>query len=710
MKFIHTTNNANNANKTIRKILFIKNQDISDNSKNYLIKNIEQSTITTFYHLNYYFNDYLNNIQNYKDYFNISIKDFIYKDNSLNSDISYTNTRFAITNFSSSPSFSNASTDISLINYVASDFLTLFIDDNSNVRKTLPAKTINKLDLNMQYTICNYIYSYNKLTLDFKNINSYSFNLYDTSTNLVKINDDNLYNDVNSFSTINTFMIKTNNFDVLNANKVNSKIIFDKNNIFLYNVKTLDICSNFYINNPSYKNSSLLNNTLFLSLGKQITGITQYDLYNNTHIFSKSRTSFDISKIFFSKNINTSLLTYANNKYNTLVPSANNLYLLDFTFDYNNTNYNNNNINNVINYNAILFNYIEYKNKKQFDLNLTKIIDFSYINYTSPSNKYYTNNYFINNVNNILTINNTNLNTINYEVMNNALQFKFKDLYYDNTIYKLNSSKILSDLYTFLISYDVRYNYGINFIVSSKLDIFLKNNSTSLGFNNTFPFNNNINGTYYSKINFYSLQVANLFTTTIGSDFENVDCIFIYHDPATETDPSFLYPYNNIEIIKDTEIDTLEKAIVLLPGARTSRTNSTFIPAKNGSNLSRKMIQGLIGLNNVPRLLSIVPYDTNFITGRGFINQYQIDDTCNDYESQINNKINSIKHYSAKDNITNPNNTLINQNFANIVRSSARNRLSQNCIENLRAGSQTQNTSQSLNTPITTPFKMYFRK
>ena len=292
--------------------------------------------------------------------------------------------------------------------------------------------------------------------------------------------------------------------------------------------------------------------------------------------------------------------------------------------------------------------------------------------------------------------------------MNNALRFKFKDLKYDNTIYKLNASDISSNLYSSIISYDVRYNYGKNFIITSKLDILLKNNNNnSFDLCNSYPFNN-IYDNYYSKLNFYSLQVVNIFTTALGSDFENVDCIFVYHDPTTETDPSFLYPYNNIEIIKDTDIDTLEKAIVILPGARTSRTNSTFIPARNGSNLSRKMIQGLIGLNNVPRLLSIVPYDSNVITGRGFVNQYQIEDNCNDYEDQVKNKINSIKHYSAKDNATSSNNTLITENFANIVRSSARNRLSQNCIENLRAG--TTNTNTNINTPIITPFKLFVRK
>lgn len=710
IKFIHDTNNAN------RKILFIKNQDTNDNSKNYLLEDIVLTRSTTFYHLNYYFNKYLNNIQNYKDYFNISIKDYIYKDNSSNVDISFANTNFMIIDFSSNPLFSNTSSDISLINYMPSDFSTLFIDDNSGPYRNLTSDvSISKLNLDLSYSIYNNIHIYNKLTLDFKNVNSYSFALYDASTSQLKIINNINYVNNNSNNSITTFMIKTNNFDILNTIKSNSKIFFDKNNIYLNNVRALDICSNFYINNPNYKNSTRLKNTLFLSLGKQITGITQYDLYNNIHIVSKNSSAFDISKIVFSKNINASLITSNNSVNNILVASVNKDYLLDFTFNYKGTN-NNNNINNALNYNISLFNYIEYKNKKQFDFNLSKIIDFSYID--NNYNKYYTNNNYINNVNNLLTINNKDLSyiiTASYEVMNNSLRFKFKDLNYDNTIYKLNASDILNNLYSSIINYDVRYNYGNYFIATTKLDILLQDNSNSnsnfLDLYKNYPFNYPLIGKYdnsYSRINFYSLQVVNLFILSLGSDFENVDCIFVYHDPATETDPSFLYPYNNIEIKRDTGIDTLEKAIIVLPGARTSTTNSTFIPARNGSNLSRKMIQGLIGMNNVPKLLSIVPYDVNVINGRGFVNQYQIGDICNDEENLIKNKINSIKHYSAKTNATTPNNSLKNMNFANVVRSSARNRLSQKCIENLTAGNTS--TTTSTRAPITTPFKLFVRK
>jgi hypothetical protein len=95
------------------------------------------------------------------------------------------------------------------------------------------------------------------------------------------------------------------------------------------------------------------------------------------------------------------------------------------------------------------------------------------------------------------------------------------------------------------------------------------------------------------------------------------------------------------------------------------------------------MIEGIIGLNNIPKLLSIEPYDPNFINGRGFINQYQIDDVCISTNCEkVDVKQNAIKHESVKNNRIYSSNSLKKQNFANIVKSNSRNRLSQECINN----------------------------
>jgi hypothetical protein len=709
IKFIHDDISTNTSISKHSKILFIANQDISDNTKNYLLDNNNNSNgIDNIFHLNYYFN-----LTSKQDYFNIKLTDFVIGTNNTN--ILVSTNKFKIIDFSSTPIYSNTTNNRSLINYNAYDFGTLFTGISNETISTTDI-SISKLYLNTAYDIYNNIYSYNKLTFDFKNINTYKFSLYD-STGISPI-----YINTNSeVYVLNTFMIKTNNFKMLNKSRANSTIIFQKNNIFLNNVKAIDIYSNFYQKNPNY--SKLIGpsiNTIFLSLGKQITGITQRDLYRHTHIFSKSDTYFDISKIVFKKDINSSIITSANTTYNTLIPSLSNLYLLDFAFFYKNANnviYNPINYNNAINYNNILFNNFEYRNSKVFDFNSSKLIDFSYISSTNDLVNYYSNNNYINNLNNLLRINNKDIpTTISYELLNSAIRFKSKNIRYQESLYNFeNYKEINTNLLTNIIRYDMRYNYGTTFYLSLNLDILLDNKSLDLC-SNSYPFSYSDNVLYYSKLNFYSLEVINLITTTTGSDFENVDCIFIYHDPATETDPRFLYPNNNIEIVRNSAIDTLEKAIILLPGLNNSRVNNTFIPSRNGSNLSRKMIQGLIGLNNVPKLLSIVPYNTNSIIGRGFINQYQIDqDTCNNYEAQVNIKKNAIKYYTAKDNRANPANsansanTSINTNFANIVRSSALNRISQQCIDNLRDGTATIPRA-NINTPIVTPFKMHFRK
>jgi hypothetical protein len=709
IKFIHDDISTNTSISKHSKILFIANQDISDNTKNYLLDNNNNSNgIDNIFHLNYYFN-----LTSKQDYFNIKLTDFVIGTNNTN--ILVSTNKFKIIDFSSTPIYSNTTNNRSLINYNAYDFGTLFTGISNETISTTDI-SISKLYLNTAYDIYNNIYSYNKLTFDFKNINTYKFSLYD-STGISPI-----YINTNSeVYVLNTFMIKTNNFKMLNKSRANSTIIFQKNNIFLNNVKAIDIYSNFYQKNPNY--SKLIGpsiNTIFLSLGKQITGITQRDLYRHTHIFSKSDTYFDISKIVFKKDINSSIITSANTTYNTLIPSLSNLYLLDFAFFYKNANnviYNPINYNNAINYNNILFNNFEYRNSKVFDFNSSKLIDFSYISSTNDLVNYYSNNNYINNLNNLLRINNKDIpTTISYELLNSAIRFKSKNIRYQESLYNFeNYKEINTNLLTNIIRYDMRYNYGTTFYLSLNLDILLDNKSLDLC-SNSYPFSYSDNVLYYSKLNFYSLEVINLITTTTGSDFENVDCIFIYHDPATETDPRFLYPNNNIEIVRNSAIDTLEKAIILLPGLNNSRVNNTFIPSRNGSNLSRKMIQGLIGLNNVPKLLSIVPYNTNSIIGRGFINQYQIDqDTCNNYEAQVNIKKNAIKYYTAKDNransanSANSANTSINTNFANIVRSSALNRISQQCIDNLRDGTATIPRA-NINTPIVTPFKMHFRK
>ena len=697
IKFIYDSNKKNG------KILFVKNQNINDNSNNYLFENIANTNINGqiidlnldlndkkmkyLFHLNYYFNNDLSNT----DYYKINLKDYLYKyradlSNALinNTDLCYNLLKYKITDFSSTNNFLNITSQQSIINYKSSDFSSLFIDSSTN------NTNIKKLVIDTSYSIYQNIYSYNKLTLDFKNENNYTFTIDYSGNNVALTN------------KINTFLIKTNNFSILNTIKNNSKIIFDANNIYLKNVKVLDYSSNFYYNNSNLKKTDASKNTIFLSLGNQITGFTQYDLYNHTYINTNSNTNSNtnIQKIIFSKNINNSQINSISNnpKYKELAVKKDNFYLLDFSFNYNSNsnNINSNNINNTINFNNVLYNYIQYKTSKIFDLNFDKFIDFS-------NSKY--NNYFNNSFNSIELLNNKTNYFSNYiGNVNNGLNIDIKDISY-NTEYKLNNRTLLSDNIFLLNSkqtYDLRFNYDSIFYVNLTFDILLNNSLFELS--NNYPFSNLYS---YSLLNFYSLQIANLISTTAGSDFDNVGCIFIYHDPITDPSANFRYPNNNIEIIRNPTIDTLAKAIVVLPGARTSTTNSVFIPDKNGSNLSRKMIQGLIGLDNIPKLLSIKPFDPNFIDGRGFINQFQINNTCPSDLEQIKLKINANKHDSVKDLRTFTTNTLNKQNFANLVQSNARNRLSQTCINNLRNATETLTSENYANIQVRTPFTLF---
>ena len=93
-----------------------------------------------------------------------------------------------------------------------------------------------------------------------------------------------------------------------------------------------------------------------------------------------------------------------------------------------------------------------------------------------------------------------------------------------------------------------------------------------LSFETLNDYNNNL------LLNFHKIILTSNFVTPGGSDFTNVDCIFIYYDPYDDNTPEqFKYPYNNIEISNNPSIDTLSRAIELLPNAPTSVTNSTFI-------------------------------------------------------------------------------------------------------------------------------------
>jgi hypothetical protein len=720
MKFIFDSSNNKNG-----KILFVKNLNTYDNSYNYLFNDLSNTffgknninpyniynSLTTNndtsynryrFHLNYYFSN--------SDMYQINIRDYMY---SKYSDFpqNYATIRYAITSVTNDFSFSNTTIDSSsVINFKSLNFTRLLIDNASTPNIFTSDNSFTILQENFLYPINRNILSYNKLTLDFKHINYYDF----SSTNYSS-------SSINNINTISTFLIKTNNLNIIQNIKKNSKIIFgSKKSIILHNVKVLDYSSNLYHRTISFNNQNKIlrqdfSNTIFLGLGNRLTGITQHDIYNHAHFFTNSKQK---SIVTFKKNINTNNIDN-NFNFQSLIRSKNNYYLLDICLNYTSIN-NSHNINNTINYNIILYNNVIAQLGKVFKINLT-----TYFNAL-------TNNNFKNSFKNLATINNISnisgeIYSISYEQINSEINVKFKNFTRDSDIndfiirndenIKLFNIKELRDdennnkiLLTSLINYDLRFNYNKIFNIFNDLDIYLNNVSESLGLKNTYY--------EFEILNFYSIRFANFVITTGGSDFTNVDCIYIYHDPINDPDERFRYPNNNIEIKFDSTIDTLSKAIEQYrgTGSSTSTTNAVFIPAQNGSNLSRKMIQGLVGLNNIPKLLSIEPYDPNFINGRGFINQYQLNDTCISNNCvRVAVKQNAIKHDSVKNSQIYSSNSLKKQNFANIVKSNSRNKLSQACINNNITLNNVVTINNTINDPNCTnvkktPFTVMFSK
>lgn len=642
MKFLFTDNNK------FGKIVFIKNTDINnyDKQKDYLLleRFIENNPGKVHsFHLNYYFN-------------NIDTSSNFHKNTSLNN-------------------ANNANYDYYKLNikdYIFRDLSTDFFIDRTGTSsdicyngltckiKTIPDEYTNLYrDSDLSFTRFRDISNITSLT---QITSTTSFSIYNNIYNKYTINNKKIVYEVDLSRagvsltiSFETFLIRTNNFEIVR--KATSQILFDtSSNIHFLNVQ---------VSTPSkpiiFPTKTVNPYIIYLSLGNFRTGLIQSDIYKHVSF------PYNSGKITFVENINTSSIFNPLNvkkKYDSLRLDIDTQFLYDIELSANIPTKSVSAYNIFTSINKIFtiyFNNLFTVNNLKSYYNSFNNLAFTSLSggITKPNISYFTNsaNYSINTISfDILTITDSYLNKKNRTL----------DTISGST-YNLTKPVLL----------DVRFNYDSYF--------------------NTFFTFNVLNNT--DIINNYSINFGSLIYTTPSRDFTDVECIYIYHNPETDPNPLYRYPNNNIEIIRDpSNIDTISKAIELLPGASTSTSNSIIIPEKNGSNLSRKMIQGLIGLNNVPKLLSIKPYDESSIAGRGFINQYQIEEECiTTTEDIIKNKINANKHSSAKDSRTFTTNKLEKQNFANLVRSNRRNRLSQQCIENLR---EEIRTGESLSTQV----------
>tara|TARA_Y100000389_G_scaffold97870_1_gene94508 strand:- start:3268 stop:5334 length:2067 start_codon:yes stop_codon:yes gene_type:complete len=285
----------------------------------------------------------------------------------------------------------------------------------------------------------------------------------------------------------------------------------------------------------------------------------------------------------------------------------------------------------------------------------------------------------------------------NYDYVNKLQYFKSVNLDRKNTtiplVNSIDSSFNKNSINSYILSNNGQQPssnivstsllYEPEFRVSSAFD---SSNNINYDFRFNYSLVFNTSEYVYLPYSINPIVILSQFSTSQGSDFTNINCIITYYDPTSPNTPDqFKYPNNNIDICTNTTIDTFSRAIQNLPELRTSNTNSVFIPDKNGSNISRKHILGLIGLNEVERLLSIEPYNEDFIIGRDSTNI----DTCLTLEQLVERKINATR-YKNHERVSR------RQQFRNLVQSRARNRVVENCNLNI-------NTIKK-----TTPFKMVY--
>jgi len=648
IKFIHKNNNLSEP-----RIIFHKYRDYIDNSSN--------NTENYLFNINDASNIDRENIKIQGKTFNLKFEDnnpvinYYY-----NFYQNYQNSDYYKINFLDFIDLSNQNS----LNYRDISYNIKNVDLNNNFTDQ-PVNYIENSFKNLQYYSDNSINSINSY-LDISNeigISNDNILMYNQLNNLTKINIsyntklelDNSLND-SSYSdlSINFFIQKTHDY----FSKKSHKLFLSNNDIYLSGF-ALDPSYNYdisFINDkrviPQTIKDRYDTSLVFLSLGKGICGLTQKDLINRIKI-DYNNGKVGIKKITFKKN-NKQLKTELSNN-----------YLLDNTYNYDYTN-------------VLAYKINENLSTKKKDLNLNNFI------YGLPQ---YDTISFQRNFNNFEITNNI-INDTHFDFCYNTvkLNYSISNIDFNIDSFKMNDTPFM--ITNNILKYDFRFNYNEEFDVSNNLNLIYSSEYGNL------------------VLNFNRINVVSRFITSSASDFTNVDCIFIYHDPNTTQDLSFQYPNNNIEIIRDPEIDTLSKAIELLPDARTATSNSVFIPAKNGSNISRKMIQGLIGFGKeaIPKLLSIEPYDPNIINGRGFINQFQIDDVCLGDEEKVNIKLNSQKHSSVKEK-QNFNSIKERQlNFANIARSRARQRgINSTNVNTLNNCPDNNISADNYNTP----FKFY---
>lgn len=544
--------------------------------------------------------------------------------------------------------------------------------DNNNMFNNISYENIYKIIDNSNLLLLNNTdYDYFKNSIDYSNNTQNDYfifnsvnNLTDLSINFQKLDTlSNTYTNYSEFENIGKIYFFVNKYKYFEPeyNYFKNKIILNKHFTYLNN-KILNNNSNFYSNN------NLINDTskVYLSFGNSILGLTKLNLFNNFY--------FTNNKIFILKD------NKFYNNYSNLDSTSN--YLID---DSGSEKYDYSYYRKFVTYNFL---NLEFK-LLDYDLsqNFNEIFDLN--NYING----FQNNYIINEENISIS---PDLQKDSDFYDNYSLQkFLIYDISFDKLNYnlKINNNDLTNNLINEINITDNNLNINFKFNYKSNFNVFI---NLQLNYDNL-----------YNYLNDYLINFSLNINTEEGLNFDNINCIYIYHNPLTEIDPSFLYPNNNIEIDYNPSFDTLTRVIERDENTLKNKT-FTIIPEKNASNLSKKQIIGLIGLNNIPKLLSIKPYDESFIEGRGFLNQYSINDECLNYNDKVLFKLNSQNHTSVKERNSLTNNTNINSyskkmNYVKLVNNRKLN-------TNIKTDCSITSNNPNNITNYYTPFKLYRKR
>jgi len=302
---------------------------------------------------------------------------------------------------------------------------------------------------------------------------------------------------------------------------------------------------------------------------------------------------------------------------------------------------------------------------KLFNSNFLINLDF---NFQLNHNEYYVNNFLYNKINSFIKIFTEKLNHF-YDI--SYTPFLVKDInIIENRVIDSPSITYRYDEKNLNIDSNIKYKIKIEPQPNSKYDLIY---DFKFNYNKLIESSLNI-PIIIENLNLYDFDLINRIFITDGSDFQNVNCIFVYNDINQGVDGEYKYPYNNIDICNNPSIDTIENAIVQLKFKGDRRLkNYSIIPNLNNNNLTKKQIYSYIATNNIPKLLSLVPKDNSIFTiGRdeGLNLGSDLPVICNNDEESQKKKFKEIFKNKYNENNKINNKILNKRNYAKLVRSS----------------------------------------